>query len=75
MTPREYYDVVKSQKLREFHKLQEECKRRETELDILCRLIHSLADHEAAMAASRFPGNTTGGADMDGEEDDDGKAQ
>lgn len=61
MTRRDYFEVVRLQKMREFHRLKDECRRRDAELNILWRLCRGLGDHEAAMAASKFPNGTAGG--------------
>lgn len=63
MKKREYLEIVYLQKMREFHRTKAECEKRKTELGILHRLIMSMADHEAAIAASNFPNGTAGGED------------
>ena len=55
MTRRDYFEVVRLVKTREYHRLLSECDRRKAELDILWNLCRGLGDHEAAMEASKFP--------------------
>lgn len=55
LTRRDYYEVVRLVKMREYHRLKAECDRRKAELDILWNLCRSLGCHEEAMAASKFP--------------------